>query len=253
LKNEALRIFGGLSGSYDAVLDCATLFQDRRWKEWAMESAKIESTSEVLDVGCGTCVLEERMKRDARVVGVDLVEPMLRRGQRKGLRNVRSLLLSDGEFLPFKDASFDVVVSCYVVKYCNAESLVSEFARVLRPGGRLVLYDFVRPRGPLRPFSAAYVYAGLRLAGMLFRAIGAHSAYTFSELPLIIAHTRWEEEFITLLAGCGFTSAEGRLLSGGVTLGFCAERAQVVGSLRRGRLESLSSPLHQARFVAFVL
>ena len=192
LKATALRIFAGLWGSYDEVLECATLMQDRRWKSWVIENLGLGSDTTVLDVGCGTCVLEEMMRGDGQMVGVDLTDGMVRVGQRKQLPMVTSLLRSDGERLPFRESSFDAVVSCYVVKYCSPDLLGSEMARVLKPGGRLVVYDFVRPRGRLWPLNALYVYGGLRVVGDLLQTAGLSASTTFTELPGIIAMSSWD-------------------------------------------------------------
>ena len=224
MQQTALRIFGGLSGSYDSVLQYATLMQDRRWKEWVVRSVGLKSGSKVLDIGCGTCVLEERLRSDCLVVGVDLTMAMLRVAQGKHLRNVESLWLSDAERLPFKDRCFDAAASCYLVKYCDAETLVSEMARVLRPGGKLALYDFVTPRGNLWPLNAIYAYGGLRVAGRLLEMYHAKSAYTFSALPRIITTRRWEAGFGKRLEDSGFVNVQGTLLSGGTAAAFRAVR-----------------------------
>jgi demethylmenaquinone methyltransferase / 2-methoxy-6-polyprenyl-1,4-benzoquinol methylase len=221
-KREALKIFKGLSASYDRVLDYGTLMQDRRWKEWVVKGAGLTSGSKVLDIGCGTCLLEERLRRDCIVIGVDLSEEMLRIGQARRSQTVDSMLQSDGEVLPFRDGAFDAVVSCYVVKYCEPKILASEMARVLKPGGRLALYDFVRPRGSLWPFNAIYTYGGLPLFGKVLRVRGSSSAYTFEALPKIIAGSRWEERFGDELLGSGFTTVGRTLLSGGTAMGFLA-------------------------------
>lgn len=176
-----------------------------------------------MDIGCGTCVLEEGIAGKADVVGVDLTEQMLRVGQGKRLANVSSLINSDGERLPFRNESFDAVVSCYVVKYCNPAFLVSEMARVLKPGGIVVLYDFVRPRGLLWPANAAYVYGVLSLAGRALRRLDSGLSYTFAQLPRIIAMTSWESGFEGLLSGSGLSVTERVMLPGGVAVGFSAK------------------------------
>lgn len=224
IKDAALKIFGGLSESYDPVLDYATLMQDRRWKSWALANLPERDGRLLLDLGCGTGVLEQGMGDHAAVVGLDLTTAMLREAQRKKLHNLASLVNSDGELLPFSDASFDAVVCCYVVKYTEPASLVSEVARVLKPGGRLVLYDFARPRGPLFPLNAVYVYGGLRALGKFAQLARSKAAYTFIALPEIIATRTWDEGFEDVLSACGLLVREKKVLSGGVAVGFVAEK-----------------------------
>ncbi len=219
-----MKIFRGLADSYDFVLAYTTLMQDRRWKDWVVKRAGLTRGTKVLDIGCGTCVLEESLRADCHVVGLDLSRDMLAVGRSKCLPGVRSLLLSDGERLPFRDESFDAILSCYVVKYSDEMKLVSEAARVLRPGGKLVLYDFVRPRGALWPLNAMYAYGGLRIIGRLLELNHIEAAYTFSVLPGIIARRLWEEGFGQMLALHGFSAIEETLLPGGVAIGFRAEK-----------------------------
>jgi demethylmenaquinone methyltransferase/2-methoxy-6-polyprenyl-1,4-benzoquinol methylase len=223
LQPLAKKIFEGLSPSYDQVLTLATLFQDRYWKSWLLKRARIAQGELVLDVGCGTGVLEESLPK-ATVLGLDLTEEMLRLAQRKGLDSFGSLYLGDAERLPFRDCSFDTVVSCYVVKYCRAPALASEAARVLRPGGRLVLYDFSSPRGVYAPFLAFYVYGVLRVLGALLRTAGAGSAFTYEALPAVIQTRRWDDSFEELLTSAGFRDVGRKRLSGGAATGFWATR-----------------------------
>ena len=155
----ARRIFGGLSASYDSVLDRMTLYQDGTWKRKMVEKLPLGDGARMLDVGCGTCVLEERSNlRGSLAVGIDITSGMIRLAQQKGLASVTLLGLADAEHLPFKEASFDVVVSCYVPKYCDTSRLVKELGRVLKPGGQLAVYDFTRPQGLVSPLLNLYLY-----------------------------------------------------------------------------------------------
>lgn len=102
----------------------------------------------ILDVGVGTG-LELPMFRDrARVVGVDLSEPMLQRATarvaREGLTNVVGLARMDASRLAFADASFACVVAPYLLTVVpDPEETLDELARVVRPGGEIVLVNHV--------------------------------------------------------------------------------------------------------------
>jgi len=220
----AQRIFEGLSPSYDTVLSAATLMQDASWKRWLLNRADIAKGDRILDIGCGTGVLEEDIK-GADVVGVDITEEMVRLAQGKRIPSLESLSLGDGEHLPFRDASFDSVLSCYVVKYCNPDRLVREIARVLRPGGELVLYDFSSPRGPFAPFHALYVYGALRLFGRILRPFDPDAAFTYEALPEVIRSRIWDANFGETLKSAGFSPVGSRRLTGGVVTGYWATKA----------------------------
>jgi demethylmenaquinone methyltransferase/2-methoxy-6-polyprenyl-1,4-benzoquinol methylase len=225
LQPLAKNIFEGLSPSYDRVLKLATLLQDGFWKKWLVGEASVGKGQTILDIGCGTGVLEENLLTDrGRVIGLDLTEEMLRVAQRKKIPSLESVYLGDAEKLPFQDGSFDLVVSCYVVKYCDAMVLASEAARVLRPGGRLVLYDFSRPRGLLAPFVGFYIYGVLKVFGALLRLVDASDALTYEALPDIIRTRKWDETFESTLKSAGFVDVGQKRLSGGAATGFRATK-----------------------------
>ena len=156
------------------------LFQDRKWKNWAAINLKPQQDSLVLDIGCGTLVFEERLENHSvSFVCLDLAPDMLRMGRRKNLPNVQMLLNGDAEYLPFPDGSFEFVVSCYVAKYVGIEKFARELARVTRSGGRAVVYDLCRPRGPLSPFLEMYIQCGLRIIGHVLAHTRNRGAFTF--------------------------------------------------------------------------
>lgn len=214
LKQTARTIFGGLYSTYDWVLDYFTLFQDRYWKRWLIGKAMISAEHSTLDIGCGTGVLEEKFIPYVNVVGLDLSNEMIAIARSKQIGSL-TLILGDAEKLPFASNSFDRVLSCYAVKYCNLESFVAQIYRVLRPGGRLVLYDFAKPRGLLGPLHAFYIYGIFRVLGLLTRRVDRGISLTFSELPGIICRTDWYAKLGALLTEQGFQGLTSRFLTGG--------------------------------------
>ena len=109
----------------------------------------------ILEVGVGTGLSLPDYAATNRLVGVDLSEPMLRKAQERvgelGLRHVEGLAVMDAERLAFPDGSFDVVVAQYVITTVpNPEATLDEFARVLRPGGEIVLLSRVGAEQGLR-------------------------------------------------------------------------------------------------------
>ena len=93
--------------------------------------------SSVLEVGCGTGLILERLSRVAsRAVGVDLSPGMLEHARARGLE----VHEASATALPFEDATFDVVCSFKVLAHVEAiEAALSEMARVVKPGGRVVV------------------------------------------------------------------------------------------------------------------
>jgi phosphatidylethanolamine/phosphatidyl-N-methylethanolamine N-methyltransferase len=109
----------------------------------------------ILEVGVGTGISLPCYSPEVRLSGVDISEPMLRKAQQRvaelGLKNVETLAVMDAEHLEFPDASFDVVVAQYVVTTVpNPEATLDEFARVLKPGGEIILVSRVGAEAGLR-------------------------------------------------------------------------------------------------------
>jgi demethylmenaquinone methyltransferase / 2-methoxy-6-polyprenyl-1,4-benzoquinol methylase len=224
-NNELARnIFGGLSASYDSVLYWMTFCQDRTWKRRMLQKLGVGEGAKILDIGCGTCVLEEQYSLGgSQVVGIDLTNAMIRLAQRKGLGSV-SLGLADAEHLPFREESFDLVVSCYVPKYCDTLRFVEEMARVLRPGGRAAVYDFTRPRGILAPLLNLYVNGFMPVFGRLVAPLDASLAFTCAALPGLIRSTTWDEEIGGALEGNHLSGGGHEAMTGGVVTVFWASK-----------------------------
>ena len=109
----------------------------------------------ILEVGVGTGISLPDYSRANRICGVDISEPMLQKAMervaRLGLSHVEGLWVMDAEHLRFPDASFDVVVAQYVITAVpHPEATLDEFARVLRPGGEIVLVNHIGAETGLR-------------------------------------------------------------------------------------------------------
>ena len=109
----------------------------------------------VLEVGVGTGISLPDYARTTRLFGVDISEPMLRKAHERvaelGLSNVEGLAVMDAANLTFPDASFDVIVAQYVITTVpDPEAALDEFARVLKPGGEIVLVSRIGAEDGLR-------------------------------------------------------------------------------------------------------
>jgi phosphatidylethanolamine/phosphatidyl-N-methylethanolamine N-methyltransferase len=109
----------------------------------------------ILEVGVGTGIALPHYSKKSRLCGIDISEQMLRKAQERvtelGLNNVEGLWVMDAEHLTFPDNSFDVVVAQYVVTTApNPEATLDEFARVLKPGGEIILVSRVGAEAGMR-------------------------------------------------------------------------------------------------------
>jgi phosphatidylethanolamine/phosphatidyl-N-methylethanolamine N-methyltransferase len=127
------------------------------------------SSGRIQEVGVGTGISLPDYARTNRLVGIDISEPMLRKAKQRvrahSLSNVDALSVMDVSHLAFPDNSFDVVVAQYVITAVpDPEAALDEFARVLRPGGEIVLVNHIgAERGMRRAFEMGFAPVARRL------------------------------------------------------------------------------------------
>jgi demethylmenaquinone methyltransferase/2-methoxy-6-polyprenyl-1,4-benzoquinol methylase len=109
------------------------------------------------------------------------------------------------EVLPYRDATFDAVVSSYLAKYADVGMVAEECWRVLRPGGIAVLHDFTCPQGAMRTLWRAY-FAILRAAGAFVPAW----KQVFGDLDRVICESRWQEQAMQALQERGFVDVQSK-------------------------------------------
>jgi demethylmenaquinone methyltransferase/2-methoxy-6-polyprenyl-1,4-benzoquinol methylase len=148
----ARRLFAPLPDRYDRLAEVLSMGQNGRWRRTMISKVNVAGGATILDVASGTAGVAIELARGngARVVGVDLTEPMLRRG----IRNIHGAALDDrivlvagrAEQLPFPDATFDALTFTYLLRYVSdPQAALHELARVVRPGGTMASLEFLRP------------------------------------------------------------------------------------------------------------
>ncbi len=149
-------VFDAVASKYDVMNDFMSLGLHRFWKAYTVAVANVREGQRVLDVAAGTGDLARAFARQVGasglVVHTDINEAMLRAG-RDRLTDEGLLLptaLCDAEGLPFADASFDVVSVAFGLRnMTHKERALAEMARVLKPGGRLLVLEFSKVAKPL--------------------------------------------------------------------------------------------------------
>jgi demethylmenaquinone methyltransferase/2-methoxy-6-polyprenyl-1,4-benzoquinol methylase len=171
----ARAVFAGLPKRYDRLALLLSFGQDRRWRAAVVDAVAAAAPGLTLDVATGPAgvALAVAASTGAKVVGVDLNEPMLREGaanvRRAGRENQVSLAVARAEQLPFADESFDAVSFSYLLRYVDAPAAtVAEIARCVRPGGVVASLEFFVPPNRLwRSLWWLYTTVGLPLLGGL--------------------------------------------------------------------------------------
>lgn len=148
-------MFDEVAPRYDLANAALSLGQDAHWRRVVALAAR-PADADVLDVASGPGnVATELVARGARsVVALDLSENMLRVGYERGHAGIR-WVNGDALALPFPDATFDALTISFGLRNVpDPEAAAHEFARVLRPGGRVVVCEFAAPTW--RPFREVY-------------------------------------------------------------------------------------------------
>jgi demethylmenaquinone methyltransferase/2-methoxy-6-polyprenyl-1,4-benzoquinol methylase len=155
----ARQLFTPLPDRYDRLAEWLSFGQNGRWRLAMVDHVVEDAPGRVLDVASGTAgvALAIAERSPARVVGVDLTEAMLRRGEQNvaaaGQADRIVLALGKGEQLPFGDDSFDALSFTYLLRYVpDPAAALAELARVVRPGGVVANLEFLVPASPFWRF-----------------------------------------------------------------------------------------------------
>ena len=163
----ARALFGGIAPRYGGPAEMLSFGQYSRWRRALVRSLPLRSEDLVLDVATGTGLIARRIRRTsrARVVGVDRSEAMMASAHH--LTNAGA----DANALPFGDATFDVVIFSYLLRYVDRPAAtLHELTRVLKPGGVLASVEFGVPHA--RWARAGWRTYALHVFPRLARAFG---------------------------------------------------------------------------------
>lgn len=211
-KPEQVRaMFARIAHRYDLMNRLMTGGLDLRWRQQAIRACALPPDARLLDVGTGTGDLGAealRQRPGALVVGCDFTLPMMLRGRMKPGRDRIRWVGGDALRLPFPDEQFDAVVSGFVMRnVANLDLAFQEQARVVRPGGRVVCLEAVRP--PQRwwaPFYRFYFHRIIPLMGEIVASDRA--AYTY--LPQSVEGFFTLEELARAMTRAGLILREAR-------------------------------------------
>jgi demethylmenaquinone methyltransferase / 2-methoxy-6-polyprenyl-1,4-benzoquinol methylase len=222
-------MFDRISGVYDLMNSAMTAGLHHQWRQRAVDRAQVGQGSDALDVCCGTGDLALELRRrigpDGRVVGCDFSEPMLEIARRKSGEESLPVEFgwADALDLPYGDESFDAVTIGFGARnLADLERGISEMARVLRPGGRLVILEITRPqREPLASFYSLWFD---RLVPVIGTLAGDSEAYSY--LPDSVRTFPEPERLAAMLDSGGLAEIRWLLLAGGIIAIHSATKAE---------------------------
>ncbi len=213
---DVARMFDGVARRYDLTNTVLSFAQDRRWRKRTRQCLELRPGQRVLDLAAGTGVSTVELARSgAGAVACDFSLGMLRAGRAHRRRRGRvPFVAGDATALPFADAAFDAVVISFGLRnVSDVPGALAEMARVVRPGGRLVVCEFSRPTW--RPFRALYLNYLMRALPALARRVSSNGeAYVY--LAESIRAWPAQAELAATVAANGWTDVRYRNLTGGI-------------------------------------
>lgn len=229
-KKEGVReMFDNIAPKYDLLNHTLSMSIDRVWRRRVVGEVRRAKPGRILDVATGTgdlAIAMARRIRDVQVLGVDLSEQMLAVARRKiearGLDGRIVLDRGDAERLAVADASVDVATVAFGVRnFGDLGAGLRELARTIKPGGKVVILEFSRPRN--RVFRALYEFYSYkilpRIGGLVSRD---KRAYEY--LPASVGEFPAPEEFMAMMARAGFRNCRARSQSFGIAQIYIGER-----------------------------
>lgn len=162
-KKQVAGMFNNIAPKYDFLNHFLSMGIDKIWRKRAIKLLKDIENPKILDVATGTgdLALEANRRLGCSVVGVDISVEMLKVAQEKiekrGLSRMVSVKEGDSENLPFDDEVFDAVMVAFGVRnFENLNKGLTDMARTLKVGGKMVVLEFSKPA--YFPFKQLYLF-----------------------------------------------------------------------------------------------
>jgi demethylmenaquinone methyltransferase/2-methoxy-6-polyprenyl-1,4-benzoquinol methylase len=219
-KEEVAEMFNNISANYDFLNHFLSLGIDHLWRKKAIKQLKNLEVKKVIDIATGTgdfAIASLKLNPD-EVIGVDISSGMLEVGAKKmknkGYDKTIKMVLGDSENLAFEDNYFDALTVGFGVRnFENLEKGLSEMLRVIRPGGKIVILEFSKPKKfPVKQVFSFYSKYFIPFFGK--RISKDTQAYAY--LPESVAAFPEGKEFENILKKLNYNFVQSIILSGGI-------------------------------------
>jgi len=212
-------VFDSVAGKYDLMNDLMSGGLHRAWKAYTVMVANAQPGQRVLDIAGGTgdlaLAFAKRVGATGQVVHTDINEAMLRTGRDRLLDAgvILPTVVCDAEALPFESGHFDLVSVAFGLRnMTHKDAALREMARVLKPGGRLLVLEFSQVAQPLRRLYDLYSFKVLPRLGQLV----AGDADSYRYLAESIRMHPDQAELKALMKVNGFGHVDFHNMTGGV-------------------------------------
>jgi len=228
-KNNIGALFDGIAHSYDRFNHLMSLNIDKYWRKKAVQS--LCTCHEVLDVAVGTGDLSIEILRQQKaehIIGVDLSDEMMGIAAQKlgqnGLGAKVELRHENAQHMSFASDYFDAVTCAYGVRnFASLDEGLREMARVLKPGGQLVLLDFSYPTQPVIRWGYDFYFRRMMpIVGKVLSKKASAFTYFYNSVQGFI----WGEHMVEKLRECGFCNVEYFPMTCGISTLYCARKPE---------------------------
>jgi demethylmenaquinone methyltransferase / 2-methoxy-6-polyprenyl-1,4-benzoquinol methylase len=208
-------MFDRIARVYDLMNSLMTAGLHHRWRERAADLAAVGPGGRALDVASGTgdlaVELARRVGPSGTVVGSDFSEAMLDRARQKS--SAVTWEWANALELPYPDDGFDAATVGFGARnFSDLDRGLAEMARVVRPGGRVVILEITTPQRP--PLSTFFSIWFDRIVPALGKLAGDPDAYAY--LPSSVKRFPAPDALAARLAGAGLTDVRWILTAGGI-------------------------------------
>jgi demethylmenaquinone methyltransferase/2-methoxy-6-polyprenyl-1,4-benzoquinol methylase len=228
-KQQVANMFDKIAFRYDFLNRFLSAGIDVSWRKKAINQLKDLHPQNILDVATGTgdvAILTFKILKPAKITGIDISNGMLQIGQKKisklGLEKHIELVQGDSERIDFPDNTFDAITVAFGVRnFQNLEKGLSEMRRVLKPGGKLVVLEFSRPKNFL--FKAVYnIY--MNTIAPTFGKLFAKNQDAYQYLNDSVQRFPEGNHFLQILNERGYTSTFYKPLTLGICSIYCGNK-----------------------------
>lgn len=215
-------VFHSVAAKYDIMNDVMSGGVHRLWKRFTIEAAAPRPGQQVLDIAGGTGDLTQQFSRrvgeNGHVVLADINSSMLNVGRDKllnaGIAHNITYAQTDAQFLPFDDNSFDIITIAFGLRNVTDKDLaLASMLRVLKPGGRLLILEFSKPKSKtLGNFYDQYSFKLLPFMGKLV----ANDPESYRYLAESIRKHPNQETLKNMMDDAGFANTHYTNMTGGI-------------------------------------
>jgi demethylmenaquinone methyltransferase/2-methoxy-6-polyprenyl-1,4-benzoquinol methylase len=235
------RMFASIARRYDLLNHLLSLNIDRSWRTFTTRTVPPEPGVPVLDCCTGTADLALAYDRAAGgrspVVGADFCREMLQIGREKvrraGATGRVTLVEGDARYLPAPDNTFGVVSVAFGLRnVSDTVRGIDELIRVTRPGGKVAILEFSRPRG--RFLGRVYLMFFRHVLPRVGQALAPNEDHAYDYLPRSVLEFPDGQTMLDLLARRGLVSLEHYLLTFGIATLYVGAKPAAAGPASPG-------------------